>query len=155
MWNKGGETRHSTAGARRASRAGHAAARRPALTTRRLLTVVLGIIGVAIVLGLLSLNAEMHAATWTAAETVATDGGASPVDSGAFVVAEIVRDGDEMLLFPQTGDVIRCNDGAIETADAPYLFKDGKLYTWVNGHRHRVWLFGVVAQTRPSIRVDG
>jgi hypothetical protein len=51
--------------------------------------------------------------------------------------------------------VVRCNQGEIRTEDGPYSFEDGKLYAWVEGHRQRVWLFGVVADERPSLQVDG
>jgi len=123
------------------------------MTIRRLLTVVFGIIGIATALGIVSLNAEMHAASFMAGESVAQAAEPEQIDPSAFLVAEIVRDGDEMLLFPQTGDVIRSHDSSIVEDDGPYLFQDGKLYTWVKGDKRRVWLFGVIAEERPSVRV--
>jgi hypothetical protein len=125
------------------------------MTLKRLLTIVFGIVGIAILLGILSLNTEMQAATVMAGEGATRPPEAPPLDPSAFLVAEVVKGGDEMLLFPQTGDAIRCNNGTICNADAPYLFQDGKLYTWVKGHKHRVWLFGVVSESRPSVQVDG
>ena len=125
------------------------------MTVKRLLTVVFGIVGIAIAMGVLSLSAQMQAATCTAGESVGHAGERQRVDPGAFLVADIVRDGDQMLLFPQTGEAVRCKDGAICTTDGPYLFEDGKLYTWVNAHRHRIWLFGVISESRPSVQVNG
>ena len=125
------------------------------MTTKRLLAVVASIVGTAVILGIVSIEADMHATTYMADERATMAEPARPVDAGAFLVAEIVQDGDEMLLFPQTGDVIRCNDGEVRAADGPYVFEDGRLYTWVDGRKHRVWLYGVVARNRPNVRVDG
>jgi hypothetical protein len=125
------------------------------MTIKRLLTVVVAICAGALAVGLMSLSAEMRAVTWMAGEGVAQADTTHPVDSGAYLVANVVGDGDEMLLFPQTGDVIRCKGGTICTEDGPYAFDSGRLYTWVNGHKHRVWLFGVVADEQPNVHVDG
>jgi hypothetical protein len=120
-----------------------------------LLAVIASIVGTAVILGIMSIEADMRATTYMADERATMTEPARPVDAGAFLVAEIVQDGDEMLLFPQTGDVIRCNDGEVRAADGPYVFEDGRLYTWVDGRKHRVWLYGVVARNRPNVRVDG
>ncbi len=125
------------------------------MTVKRLLTVVFAIVSATVALGIVSLSAQLQAATAMAGERVVRADSEDPVDPGAYLVADVVGNGDEMLLFPQTGAVIRCSRGQIRQMDGPCVFENGRIYTWVNGRKHRVWLFGVVSEKAPNVRVDG
>lgn len=125
------------------------------MTVGRLLGIVLTMAIVAGALGALSISAQMQAVAVGAAES-------SPqgrphvirtIDEAAYLETNLVREGQKLLLFPQTGEVIVSDGKQVRYPDRTYLFKDGKIYTWIDGHMKRVWLFGVIADCPPSITV--
>jgi hypothetical protein len=125
------------------------------MTVKRL-TIVVGIVSVGLVLGILSVNAEMHATTAVAAEGLRDVGAGSSqaVEDMVVLEAELLPNRQPLILFPQTRDALVCERDTVAPGEGAFAFKDGRIYTWANGERQQVWLFAVVARDKPNVRVD-
>jgi hypothetical protein len=125
------------------------------MTVKRL-TIVVGIVSIGLVLGILSINAEMHATTAAAAESVREAGAKldPPVADTLVLEAELLPGGQPLVLLPETRDALICRRDTVGASEEAFGFKDGKVYTWVKGERQRVWLFAVVANDRPHVCVE-
>jgi hypothetical protein len=121
----------------------------------KLISLIALMLVVVVVLGLLSLNADYDAIAVSADEQRLSCQtlGQLRAEPPSAVAAQLIPDGEQILILPDAGDVLVREGKGIGEFEGCYEFADGEVYTWRDGHRQRIWLFAVAADEEPRVSI--
>jgi len=125
------------------------------MSSRLVMTTLLVLI-VILVFGWISIDSQFYALERTTDDstTLRVAGARQQLAKPVVIDAELLPEGQEVVLMPQYQDVLVRNGDRVEPAEGSFSFRDGKLHYWGDTHPKRAWVFVVISEDKPKVTVE-